>query len=406
MKVLLVTEYFTPKMFGGGQISAHQLAKTLVKKGLTVFVLTAHFSGLKRVEEMDGFTVVRTLKTGENPNAFKDNLRRLFWFQKSIKKELPLLDKKENFDIIHFLNTTAIPNFKINKKTFATINGYTNFCPKRNLFYKEKKACEECNPGKFVKCIVNSKFLGKYKMPWYVKYNPIIWMSVYSNHKKNNRNLDNVQNYFAISGFTEKMLIKNGVKKKNIFRVPNIIDIKDSDKIFHLKDKGVKIVFIGVLEKIKGTELVIRAFNKVNGDAKLLIFGDGSERKKLEKIAGPNVRFYGDVRYEFIPSIYKQSDAIVQSSLWPEPFSRIMLEATYFGKPIIATDNGGNSEGVIVGQNGFLVRNEEELVEKLNILINNENIRKDLGIKSRKIFEERFEKEMVTKKILNAYKKT
>ena len=116
------------------------------------------------------------------------------------------------------------------------------------------------------------------------------------------------------------------------------------------------------------------------------------------------MEFFGNIGYEYIPSVYKQSDVIVQSALWPEPFSRIMLEATYFGKPIIATDNGGNSEGVERGKNGFLVRNEEELTEKLKILINSEKIRKDLGKKSRQLFENKFEKESVTKKILAAYK--
>ena len=43
-------------------------------------------------------------------------------------------------------------------------------------------------------------------------------------------------------------------------------------------------------------------------------------------------------------SVYKSSDIIIQPSLWPEPLPRVLLEATYFGKPIIATDSGGNKE--------------------------------------------------------------
>jgi len=46
MKILLVSEYFPPKIFGGGEISAALLAKNLSREGIEVSVLTSHFNGL------------------------------------------------------------------------------------------------------------------------------------------------------------------------------------------------------------------------------------------------------------------------------------------------------------------------------------------------------------------------
>jgi len=404
LKVLLVSEYFPPKTFGGGEISAYHLAKSLAEEGVNVFVLTSYFKGLKRFEERDNIKILRTLKTGNNPNSITENLKRKFYFQKSLKKDIFKIDNKENFDVIHFLNTTSIPSFKIKKKTFATINGYTNFCPKRNLFYKDKQVCSGCNFPKFLGCIVNSENLGKIKISSYLRFNPLFWLLLYFNYLKQNKTLKHIDKFISISDFITKQLEKNCVKRKNIEKIYSIPDIKETKKKFNIKEKGVIVTYIGALEKLKGVDILMKAFNKIHGDAKLLIFGEGYQREYLESIANKNVRFYGSVDYSYIPSIYKQSDIIVQPALWPEPFSRIMLEATYFGKPIIATDNGGNPEGVIDGKNGFLVKSEEDLKQKLERLIKDKILRKTMSSNSKRVFEEKFSKELVVKKIENSYK--
>ena len=59
-----------------------------------------------------------------------------------------------------------------------------------------------------------------------------------------------------------------------------------------------------------------------------------------------------------------------------------------YALPIIATDVGGNSELVI--NNGYLVHNESELIDSLNILINNTNLIKKLGIESYKLFKNEY----------------
>ena len=402
LKVLLVSEYFPPKIFGGGEISAYNLAKSLAEKRVDVFVLTTNFKDLRIFEEKDGFKIIRTLKTGNNPSLIIENLKRFLYFQKSLKKEILKIDKKENFDVVHFLNTTSIPSFKINKKTIATINGYTNFCPKRNLFYKEQNVCSGCSFNKFIYCILNSEFIGKTRMKFYLKYNPFFWLFLYFNYKRKNNDLKNINKFIAISDFIKYLLLKNDVKERSICKIPNIVDINKTGKHFDIKEKGIIISYVGSLEKAKGVEMLVKAFNKVDSEAKLLIFGSGSQRKYLEKISNENIKFFGSVDYKFIPSIYKQTNIFVQPALWPEPLSRVMIEALFFGKPIIATNNGGNIEGVIDGKNGFLINSEKELKEKMGTLIKNYRLRKKMGLKSKKLFEEKFEN--ITSRIRKLYK--
>ena len=402
MRVLLVTEYFPPKIYGGGELSTKNLAKKLSQSGLEVSVLTSHFEDLPILEEIDGYKIFRHLKTG-NPKKIFGNIKRTMFFQRSVRKEIKELEEKTGkFEVIHFLNTTSIPKFKVKTKTFATINSYTNFCPKANLFYKEQTACDGCNPTKFVGCITNSEFVGKTRMTPIMKYNPVFWTMLYWNYMKRRARLKNVGHYISISEFITTQLKKNGVKK--ISKIYNLPDLNDKGPKFEIKEKEVKVTFIGVLEKVKGVEMLVKSFRGIKG-AKLLLFGDGIEKENLEKISGKNVKFYGKVDYKYIPSIYKQSDIIVQTALWPEPFSRIMLESAFFGKPIIATDFGGNSEGVIEGENGYLVKTEHDLREKIQKLVDNKELRKKFGKRSRKIYEEKFETEKLLKKIMNIYNK-
>ena len=82
-----------------------------------------------------------------------------------------------------------------------------------------------------------------------------------------------------------------------------------------------------------------------------------------------------------------------------------MLEAAYFGKPVIATNVGGNSEGVIDGKNGYLIKpSKDELKEKLKTLIENKELRKKMGKEARNIYEGRFVLEKNITKIINLYK--
>ena len=52
LKVLLVTEYFPPVVYGGGEISAYLLAKNLAKH-VDVSVLTSKYDELQNYEEKD-----------------------------------------------------------------------------------------------------------------------------------------------------------------------------------------------------------------------------------------------------------------------------------------------------------------------------------------------------------------
>ena len=87
--------------------------------------------------------------------------------------------------------------------------------------------------------------------------------------------------------------------------------------------------------------------------------------------------------------IIKNIDILVQPSKFGEGFSRAILEAMSAGKPVIASDVGGNREAIIDGSNGSIISPGDDKALALTIydLINNQKKRKQMGMFGRKQVE-------------------
>ncbi|MBI4149879.1 glycosyltransferase, partial [Candidatus Woesearchaeota archaeon] len=208
MKILLITEYYPPKIFGGGELSAQALARSLAAKGIDVSVLTATVPGQKAEEHDNGVTIYRYLRTGAHPFALWENLKRMVLFPHSLRKTLQELDKRENFDVIHCVNTTSILHFRYPKKTIATINSYVPFCPKGNLFYKEKTVCTGPAFMKCCGCIAASQYIGKTKMKAWLRWNPLLWIWLYGAYCRRKARLKHMKRLIIISTFMRAFVDK------------------------------------------------------------------------------------------------------------------------------------------------------------------------------------------------------
>lgn len=151
-----------------------------------------------------------------------------------------------------------------------------------------------------------------------------------------------------------------------------------------------QIIAAGRYVPQKGFDLLIEAWSlveKKHPDWKLLIFGDG-DRKLLENIINKNnlqncylKHSTNDIASEFINSSF-----YVLSSRF-EGFGMVVIEAMACGIPAIAFDCPCGPKDIINNlKDGILVKsgNINELAEKICFLIENEDIRKEMGINARK----------------------
>ncbi|MFA6044346.1 MAG: glycosyltransferase [Phycisphaerales bacterium] len=102
------------------------------------------------------------------------------------------------------------------------------------------------------------------------------------------------------------------------------------------------------LEPYKRTELAIEAAKRANRE--LLVVGDGSERRKLERLAGPHTRFLGRLGDERLRELFRSASVLLFPQL--EDFGILAVEAQACGMPVVARRAGGALDTVVDGVTG------------------------------------------------------
>jgi len=201
----------------------------------------------------------------------------------------------------------------------------------------------------------------------------------------------------------ESIIIPFGVDTD--FFKPNDISIK-SDKIV--------IGTVKSLETIYGIDILIRAFaiicqNNPNKNLELVIIGSGSEKNNLvnqinELNLSEKIILKGRIEKDKIVELINSFDIAAFLSR-SESFGVALLECASCSLPLIGSNVGGIPEIINNGVNGFLVPidNLQEIVKKIEILINDEILRKQFGREGRKLVESKYIFEESLKKMIQFY---
>lgn len=307
MKILQIAPYFIPYM-GGQETFVYNLSKHLINNGHEVHVITSNFPNTQKCEEIDGITIERfdiLMKPLRNPISLDF---------------LKIQEKISEFDVVHLHNEHSFPAmitayFK-SKNDFPLIltnHGQLEFgstikdtCVKAYSKLVSKRILEQCN---VVTVLSESqkKFLSSINQ--------------------------NIYNRIEI--------------------IPNAIDIeflKKLDESKHVKTESeFKILYVGQLIKRKGLEWLIKSINAVRYEypnIKLILVGEGEDEAYFKKLVcelklDDFIEFKGKINdQKVLVSIYKIADIFVLPSL-SEGLPTVLLEALFFGLPVIATDIPG-----------------------------------------------------------------
>lgn len=141
-----------------------------------------------------------------------------------------------------------------------------------------------------------------------------------------------------------------------------------------------------------------------NTSARFLWIGGGDSDCSL-RINGEyprNLEVTGWMPREKVSEILSSSDIFLMTSLW-EGMPLALLEAQASGLPAIVPAVEGCKDVVIDKVTGFICETTDEMVEKLNLLIENKELRLKLGNKAREIALERFSPERMHRETMKAY---
>ena len=236
---------------------------------------------------------------------------------------------------------------------------------------------------------------------------------IFSHISENYQKFLNSKKKFLVifRGINTEYFDSDAIKKKDIDKLKATWKIEDNKKI---------ILLPGRLTAWKGQEMFIEAINLFKQsnpelDFVAVILGDDQGRtvfrKKLERLVEQynltqNIKFVDNCNV--MPVAYYISDVIVSSSIEPEAFGRVSVEAQAMKKPIIASNIGGSKETVIDNKTGLLFEsgNPKSLCDKLNEIIKLDTLTLDLmGREGRKNVINRFNIEKMCLNTYSEYKK-
>lgn len=176
-----------------------------------------------------------------------------------------------------------------------------------------------------------------------------------------------------------------------------------SEQVFHLltAPKENIVISVGKMDEQKNQIMLIRAFCRVADQFpswKLVIYGEGPLRGKLESLVRDTHikdRVLLPGRCDHVIDEMNKAKVFAFASNY-EGMSNAILEAVCVGLPIITTHVSGASE--LVKDGGYIipVGSETDMAQSLELLMGNEQLRKELGARNRKRAEE-FKMEVIFK---------
>lgn len=220
--------------------------------------------------------------------------------------------------------------------------------------------------------------------------------------------------FLVVSKFIRNKLLEQGFPDDRIIVQYTGVDTR----LFQPKstERTPIILYVGRLEESKGAEFVIRAAANVQQQlplAELVLIGDGTLRAELEQLARRSLRrhhFLGfrspdEVRQWMnrasvvcVPSVRRRSGE-------EEAFGMVCAEASAVGKPVVAFNSGGIPEVVRHASTGFLVPEGDfrGMAEYLVLLLQNPDLRKNLGQAGRDLVLREFDLEKCTRRLERVY---
>jgi len=154
--------------------------------------------------------------------------------------------------------------------------------------------------------------------------------------------------YFIANSQTTKARIRKYYRRRAEVIYPPVPEGLESFAGGFAPEEKDYFLIVSQLVKHKNIEVAVEAFNKL--ELPLVVIGEGPERKRLAKLAGPKIKFKGFLPEERVQVYRKNCRAFIFPG--EDDFGIAPVQALKAGRPVLALRAGGATETVIEGVNG------------------------------------------------------
>ncbi len=372
MRILLIIHGYPPYYMAGSEVYTYNLAQELAKRN-EVFVFhrieDKNLPLYECFDSEDNGVKIRCINNYEPENAtFYDkylNPKIDNMFRDYVKLVKP--------DVVHIGHlshlSTQIPI--IAKREFGlpvlfTIHDFWMFCHRGQLINPENwKICPLPNTKQCTRCAA------------YHYQNPDFAFELIREREEHIKQvIDCIDVFFAPSHTLEKFFVDMGVDKSKIFYSKYGFNVSKICKRTKLLHDTITFGFMGRIIYTKGIHILCEAFSKLNGNSRLVIWGDAENnygRELKEKYPDNRIEFKGSYHTDDLQKVLDSFDILVCPSIWLENAPLVIQEAQCAGIPILTSDKGGMAELVHNGEDGytFELGNADDLCSKMQNIVNN-----------------------------------
>lgn len=291
-------------------------------------------------------------------------------------RDIKRIIKREKIDIVHVHNTLNLISpsvyyaaLSLGVPVVQTVHNFRLLCPGAT-FYRDGHICEDCvekslwcaikhncyrnSKWQTLACVINTKF---HRM-----------MGIYGKI-----------NYICLTDFNREKLLKlKQIKKDKVFVKPNFVE--STQPFIPGEKRKNQFVFSGRLDKLKGIDLLLKAWKEMGEQApKLVVCGTGPMEewcRRFVKKNKINVELRGFVFNEDVREILANSKALILPTQCYEGFPMSVVEAYSVGTPIICSNLGNPGNVVTEGITGykFKCNDLDELILAIRHLYCYENV--------------------------------
>jgi glycosyltransferase involved in cell wall biosynthesis len=422
MKIVFATEYYHPWTPGGTAWSLDLLARALIGRGHAVIVVTPNYGAAAR-EEVGGVPVIRfpfprRLPPGAGLAPLRDHVNPIFHLR--FARAIVSAAREAGADVVHAQEKHALVGAflagrRLRTPVFLSLRDFGLICPITTCLLRHRHVPADCGAGKlqrecapdFFRQYIHGGAFRRLRIRCSLAF---LYLDAWLKRALVRR----VDGVTAVSQSLLDIYVRAGRLAPGrghvVYNLPppgGSAPGRSRTRADFGLPAGPLVLYVGKCSPGKGYPVFVEAARLVHARRPEASFAVAGEDPPEWTGPAPGVRLLGRRPHGEVEELYALADVVVHPAVWPEPFSRVPLEAAASAKPVIGTWIGGTPEAVEDKVTGLLVERGDAgaLARAVEELLDQPELRASLGREASRMVARKFSADRIVDDLLRAYGK-